>query len=326
MSHHLPNPVKQRRFSKAMDTNAPSLKLSLGPILFFWPKEQVFQFYEEIATSPVDAIYLGETVCARRHEIKTNDWIALAKELASTGKEVILSSQVLLESEVDLRRLRKLAEQGEFKLEANDLGAAKLARDNHLPFVAGQTLNIYNEDTLALYASLGAMRWVPPAEISAQKIQTVLQNSPPISCEVFGWGAVPLAFSARCFTARYYRLSKDHCEFKCQEHPDGLLVKTREGQDFIRINGIETLSAGCTALTPHLQEMATMSITHFRISPQAQYTREIIELHAQLLQQQITVSTALDTLQTYTDAALIDGYWRGLAGLVEAEQINVSPQ
>ena len=44
------------------------------------------------------------------------DWFGLAEDLAESGKEIILSSQVLLESESDLKRLRKITEQESLKL------------------------------------------------------------------------------------------------------------------------------------------------------------------------------------------------------------------
>jgi collagenase-like PrtC family protease len=40
--------------------------------------------------------------------------------------------------------------------------------------------------------------------------------------EVFAYGRLPLAFSARCFTARHFNLQKDTCEFRCLEFADGM--------------------------------------------------------------------------------------------------------
>jgi Collagenase and related proteases len=242
------------------------------------------------------------------------DWIDLAKDMVSSGKEIVLSTQVLTETEIDLRRLRKLVEQGEIKIEANDLGAAKVAHDHDLPFVAGQTLNIYNEDTLSLYQGLGAMRWVAPAEISSEKIKTVINNTSYFPCEIFGWGFVPLAFSARCFTARYYNLRKDLCEFKCQEFPDAMLVKTRENQEFLRINGIETMSAGCQSLLAHYEQMTAMGVEMFRLSPQLEHMPEIIRLHHACIQGEMQTPEALAQLKELALGELVDGYWRAEAG------------
>ena len=58
------------------------MKLSLGPLQYFWPRERTLAFYREAVDWPLDVIYLGETVCSKRRELGTKDWIELATELA----------------------------------------------------------------------------------------------------------------------------------------------------------------------------------------------------------------------------------------------------
>ena len=57
------------------------MKLSLGPMQYFWPRERTLAFYRETIEWPLDIVYLGETVCSKRRELRTVEWIGLAEEL-----------------------------------------------------------------------------------------------------------------------------------------------------------------------------------------------------------------------------------------------------
>lgn len=288
------------------------MQLTLGPLLYYWPRQTTLDFYAAAADWPVETIYLGEVVCARRHELRTADWLALGHELVQAGKKVVYCSQALLESGSDLSSLRRLASEGGI-LEANDLGAVKIARDLGIPYIAGSHLNIYNGATLAWHQEAGAVRWVPPLEASQATIAaTLLETTQPIATEVFAHGRLPLALSARCFTARHYDLSKDACEFKCLEHSDGQLLNTREGQPFLRLNGIQTQSAACHALIHDLASVRAIGVSHLRISPQAQFTDEIVAAYAAALSQPSSV--AIDWARINPEG-LANGYWHGQAGI-----------
>ena len=300
--------------------NTLNLGLTLGPLQFFWPREQVMQFYRAAVELPLDTIYLGEVVCGRRQQLRTKDWIELAQELSLAGKRCVLSAQALIESESDLKRLRKLIDNGQVGIEANDLGAAKLARDSQVPFVAGPYLNIYNAETLALFQRLGAYRWLPPLEMTRDTLSEIIAQGVAVETEVFAWGKLPLAFSSRCFTARHYNLSKDSCEFRCLEHADGMLLSTRENQEFLTINGIQTMSAECQSLLPHLADMAQIGVSAVRISPQSEGVAEIVRAFADEIAGNHCDSQRLNHLQQLAGGSWVDGYWRGQAGIVHLQE------
>ena len=285
------------------------LKIAVGPLLYYWPRASVLAFYDEIATGPADIVYLGETVCSRRHELRAADWLAVAELLRGAGKEVVLSSLALLESSADVTALRRLAQNGRFDIEANDMGAVQLAEGR--PFVAGPHLNVYNGGTLTLLHELGARRWVMPLEMSRKSLD-VLQAARPagMETEVFVLGRMPLAFSARCFTARHRNLPKDDCRFSCIAHPDGLRMDTREGQPFLVLNGIQTQSAAVYDLSGQFDELVASGVDVLRISPQSQHTARIVA-HFDALRRGLE---AEDITPLLPDAPC-DGYWHGRPGL-----------
>lgn len=297
-------------------TPGKTMKLALGPLLYYWPRETVLAFYREAAGWPVETVYLGETVCSRRRELKLADWIAIGEDLARAGKEVVLSTGELLESDADLRTMHAVADNGVFRVEANDMAAVR-ALAGKAPFVAGPFLNVYNAGTLRLLADLGATRWVAPVELSRDGIAAVVAEGPAdFETEVFAYGRLPLAVSARCFTARYNNLTKDHCEFRCIDHPDGLALDTQDAEHFLVLNGVQTQSASVHSLAPFVDEARAAGVGILRLSPQSRGTGEVVAIFRALLSGAVGPGEAAARLAPVMPAAACDGYWHGKPGIV----------
>jgi collagenase-like PrtC family protease len=298
-----------------MKYGEPMLKLALGPLLYYWPRAQVMDFYQQIAAAPVDIVYLGETVCARRHELRAADWLALAEMLAARGKQVVLSTLALIESSADLGAQRRLAGNGRFSVEANDMGAVHMLADQ-AAFIAGPHLNVYNPATLSLLATLGARRWVMPLEMSSSGLARMQQTRPDgMETEVFGYGRMPLAFSARCFTARNRNLPKDDCRFSCIDHPDGLLMRARDRQPFLVLNGVQSQSALVCCLLAELEQMHALGVDVVRLSPQSEHMGHIIGAFDAVRRDPRQAGDMARMMAPMLPAAACNGYWYGKPGM-----------
>ena len=293
----------------------PTLQLSLGPVLFYWTREHYANFYREAADCPVEIVHLGESVCSRRRDMKLDDWLGIGRELTQSGKQVVLSSQTLIESEADLRDLRKLCDNGEFLVEANDQSALQRLSAAGQPFVAGAALNLYNPATLAVLSRAGMQRWQAPVEMSRDDLARLLEDCSEqgieAPCEVFAYGHLPLAWSSRCFTARRYQKPKDRCQFVCQKHPEDLALRSQEDQQVFTLNGIQTLSGACQDLRHEVPDMAGMGVGVARLSPRPEGMAEVVTAFDTARRGELPTPDPLSLV----DAEICDGYWHGRPGM-----------
>lgn len=303
-----------------MNATSPRPKLALGPLTYYWPRARVFEFYEQALEWPVDIVYLGETVCSRRHELRLADWVEIAGKFDAAGKEAVLSTYELIENDADLRIMRSVVDNGRLVVEANDMGAVRLLSGRG-PFVAGPFLNVYNAETLALLAECGAKRWVAPVELSAAGLRDVLASfEGTVETELFAFGRLPLAVSARCFTARYHNLDKDHCGYRCIDDPEGLLVSTQDGEPFLVLNGVQTQSARVQNLLPWLTDAVALGVGVLRLSPQPNGMDEVVAAFAAAARGDLAVAAACERVARVAPAAPCDGYWHGRPGMQHMEE------
>ncbi|EOC1289211.1 U32 family peptidase [Cronobacter muytjensii] len=288
------------------------MKYSLGPVLYYWPKATLESFYEAAAKSSADVIYLGEAVCSKRRETKTADWLALARTLAASGKQVVLSTLALVQAPSELNELKRYIDNGEFLIEANDFGAVGLAAERGLPFVAGHALNCYNAVTLRLLLKEGMTRWCMPVELSRDWLVNLLDQCDTLGIrnafevEVLSYGHLPLAYSARCFTARSEDRPKDECETCCIKYPTGRSMRSQENSQVFVLNGIQTMSGYVYNLGNELASMAGL-VDMVRLSPMGMETLTMLDTF-----RANENGTAPLPLAAHSDC---NGYWRRLAGM-----------
>jgi collagenase-like PrtC family protease len=295
------------------------MKLSLGPVLFYWDRQQTLDFYADMADMPLDVIYLGETVCSKRRDMGLDDWIGLARELKQqSAAQLVLSGLALVEAASELSSLRRLCENGELMVEANDMGAVQYLSEKGVPFVGGPALNLYNGHALAELVSSGMQRWVPPVEISGAMIRDARAQLSQLGVavpeiEIFAYGHLPLAYSARCFTARAENRPKDDCQFCCQNYPEGIPLLSQEGEALFTINGIQTLSASVSNLLADYPALVESGAELLRLSPRASGMTEVVQ--------------AFDAVRKGGMPPLAvdgcNGYWHGQPGMLRAEEAGL---
>jgi len=292
------------------------MKISLGPIYYYWSKERVYDFYKKIAKSKVDIVYLGEVVCSKRREIKLKDWLEIAHQLSAAGKEVVLSTLTLLEADSELKRLNRITQINEYLVEANDFAAIGLLSKQQKPFAIGPSVNMYNAQSLNILFNKGLRRWCFPVELSQETLTSIMEDkNTKLETEVFVFGKLPLAFSARCFTARAYNLDKDDCQYKCIEHKKGLLLSTKEDKSFLIMNGIQTLSSSTLNLINNLEQMKEIGVDIIRINPQSEHADNIIDIFRDVIDNKVSSADAQSIIDKLISQKQCNGYWFEQAGM-----------
>lgn len=291
------------------------MKISLGPLPYHWPRAAVLEFYEAAAASAADIVYVGETVCSKRRELTPQDWLGVATRLARRGKQAVLSTLALIEAESELAVLARYCRTATFWVEANDMAAVQLLSRHGQPFVAGSSINIYNAATLKLLHGCGLRRWLPPVEISQATLAAILRDfaadgeTRPLETELLAYGRLPLAYSARCFTARAHNLPKDRCEFRCLDYPQGLPLATQDGAPLFTLNGIQTQSAQIQNLCDDWPALADAGADILRVSPDGLPSLAVVdELAAAVRERRAPMLPQAAGLSC-------NGYWRGEPGL-----------
>jgi collagenase-like PrtC family protease len=295
-----------------MTKTAPTL--ALGPVLYLWDGPKWRDFYFRIADeAPVSHVTVGETVCSKRLHF-TEPYIAdVIERLQASGKIVRVASLAMVTLERESQYVRSLVRECEYMVEANDLSALGLL--NGRPHAVGPLVNVYNVAAARVLAARGATSICLPPELPMRSVVQIVTGVPDVAFEVFSFGRVPLAISARCAHARSKGHTKDNCQFVCGEDPDGLSVDTLDHRPFLALNGVQTVSHTCQALIGELPDLAQCGVARIVLSPQHCDMVAVSRLYDDVVKQRIDVEDAMAKLhEIYPGVPLSNGFHHERAG------------
>jgi collagenase-like PrtC family protease len=290
-------------------------ELTLGPLLFNWQPDAWRDFYFRIADeAPVETVYLGEVVCFKRAPLFDDCCEEVVARLKSAGKTVVRSTLAEVMSKQERQMIDEVC-AGPDMVEAND-GSA-LLRLRGRPHHAGPFINVYNERTLAVLAGNGVRNVCLPPEMPASAIRALAPEAAKlgVTLEVQVFGRVGLALSARCYHARAHGRSKDTCQFICNVDPDGMTLRTMEGQPFLAVNGIQTMSHDYLNLAGTLADLQDMGVARYRLSPHTCDMVAVAAIFRDALDRRIDAAEATARLAAFDlGAPFSDGFYRGKRG------------
>jgi collagenase-like PrtC family protease len=292
------------------------LRLTLGPILFHWPAERKVDFYARIADeASIDTVYLGEVVCSKRSPFFETHYTDVAERLRRGGKRVVFSSlgEVMLKRERDMTA--DFCAISDSELEINDGSALYFITGR--PHRVGQILNVYNEETLGYIAERGATHFALLPELPRDCVALLARRAGElgVGAEVQVFGRASLAISARCYHARAYGRVKDNCQFVCEQDPDGMPLRTLDGQNFLAVNGIQTLSHTYMCLLAELADIASIGVTDLRLVPHLLDMVAVARVFREAADGRIDPAEAEERLLALRPLApFANGFWHGRAG------------
>lgn len=288
--------------------------LSVGPLLFNWPDEQIKNFYTAVAEDEnINRVYLGEVVCAKRFSKRRALFERILNQLQVSKKEVFLSTPCLVVDPRDLELLDYITGFNDrVTIEANDLTSVGALAGS--AFALGPYINMYSEKTLSCFIQDGACSITLPFEMGFDIIRKLTPTIDiEFGCHVFG--PTPLAISSRCYHARAYGKRKDTCGIVCGKDPEGLCVTTMDGKEFLTINGLQTLSVTTANLVQEIPLLQKEGITNFIISPQQESMSPISTIFRSVIDHKMEEEKGAKELQAlFPEKVFANGYFYQTAG------------
>lgn len=291
------------------------MKLTFGAVMFHWKPDILKAFYDEMAKADVDRVVVGELVCSKRlpfYEAMIPEFVAALQE---AGKDVVLSALALPTLKRERKTLAGLGEMG-LKVEVNDLTMLQYL-DPGQPFTVGPLLNVYNRGTVDYLIGRGATSICLPPELPLESVSVLAPHitGQGAEAEVWAYGRLPLAMSGRCYHARLADRAKDNCQFVCEDDPDGLPVDTLDGQKFLAVNGVQTLSDSYACMAGDIDVLREAGVTALRLSPHTGAMGAVASVFRAVSQGSVSGEEALQKLHALApERAFSNGFLFGKTG------------
>ena len=104
----------------------------------------------------------------------------------------------------------------------------------------------------------------------------------------------------------------------------GLMLKTREQEEFLVLNGTQTQSAKVYNLVGAMEEMQALGVHVLRISPQSTETDKIVALFDAARHGRVPPAEAQERMQALMPDKGCNGYWYGQPGLDQIDNLAVA--
>jgi collagenase-like PrtC family protease len=287
------------------------MKLTLGPILYEWKREDALRFYDDVARMDVDRVYVGEVVCVKKG-LRIEDIEAVAGMLAEAGKEVVISTLAVVSNEEELEHTRALVGLP-YPVEANDMSVFNMVDSGQKEIYAGPHITSYNVPSIEFLKGCGVRGVTFPVEISGESVAYNIEKT-GIPGEVFAHGKVPLAFSWRCYTSRAYGLNKTDCKHDCSRHPGGMEIKTMDGEPLFIVNGTSILSARAFSLIQEVEDLKAKGVGLLRISPELEGTEKVMEIFRRRMDGSMGLEEGLEAIKSLAGGEIANGWYYARAG------------
>ncbi len=212
------------------------MRLSVAPVSGRHDPAALSAFYREVAECrDVTRVYLGELFCAKRL-LPLGAFSEAVAVLEDAGKEAVFSTMALPASDADFEAAVPYAEKVS-AVEVNNFGYVPWLKERFPDkvWLAGPICNLYNLDDLKVVRDWGCAGVSTHVDLMPETI-AAMSGAGILPVEVFLHGRPPLAFSWRCYSARFADRAQERCGTVCRAQGE-LVFRNLEDEDGFVVDG-----------------------------------------------------------------------------------------